>query len=175
MARIYTRTGDEGETYCYSLGRRVPKDHPLMEFLGTLDEANSSLGLAASMVEGKAREDLRRIQRLLFRVGFTLSGKKEVTDADVEWLEKVADEYLAGFVFKGFILPGGSQPAAATHLARSIVRRAERRLVSLYRSKKLPVNEEIARLLLRTLNRTSDALYAIAVWLDKEAGTLEYV
>jgi len=175
VARIYTRTGDEGETYCYSLGKRIPKDHPLMEFLGSLDEANSAVGLAASMAQGRPREDLRKIQRILFNVGFTLSGKKMVSDADVEWLEQVADYYLADFTFKGFIIPGGSTPSAATHLARSIVRRAERRLVALYRGKKLPVNDEIAKLLLRVLNRTSDALYAIAVWLDREAGTLEYV
>ena len=175
MARIYTRTGDKGETFCYSLGKRIPKDHPLMEFLGSLDEANSAIGLAAAHLEGKVRDDLRRVQRLLFNVGFTLAGKKLVSDGDVEWLEKIADTYLEGFVFRGFILPGGTRESGYVQLARSIVRRAERRLVTLYREGILPVDDETASLMLRILNRTSDALYAIGVWLDNQAGALEYV
>ncbi len=177
MARIYTRTGDKGDTYCMALRSRVAKDHPLIEFMGSLDEANSALGLAADLASDEELVGLvRRMQRMLFNVGFHLSGRELLSESDVDWLERIADEYLEGFEFKGFILPGGSPASSALHLARSILRRAERRLVTVRSSGiSLPVGDEQVLLALKVLNRMSDALYALAIHEAQRSGKLEYL
>ena len=174
MARIYTRTGDDGTTYCMLLRGRVSKAHPLIEFMGALDEANSALGLAASQaVDEDVKRFLEDLQRILFRVGFHLSGTGSLEEDTVKWLEEKTDEFLGDFEFKGFILPGGSPSAAAIHLARSIVRRAERRLVEVV--EKGIVERDRASLPLRVLNRASDALFAAAVREAEKTGRIVYL
>ncbi|MCE4612240.1 MAG: cob(I)yrinic acid a,c-diamide adenosyltransferase [Desulfurococcales archaeon] len=174
MPRIYTRTGDSGETFCIALGSRVPKDHPLISFLGDLDEANSFVGLARSMLKDGPQDTLDRdlawIQSLLFRVGYTVTGFASVSEKDVEYLERMIDRYMEGVKLNIFILPYGDPVASATHVARSVVRRAERSLVAAIR-KGLEVNKR--ELLLKVVNRLSDALFAIAVKRSLEKGLLE--
>jgi len=174
MARIYTRTGDDGYTFCAALRVRVPKDHPLIEFIGSLDEANSFIGLARSLVENpRVAAFLSRLQRVLFDVGFMIAGSEGPGDDVVEWLEKETDEMLGDFELKRFILPSGPPGAAAIHAARAVLRRAERRLVSAARSEALP--EDKVRRALRIINRASDALFAAAVREALSKGELEYV
>ncbi len=174
MPRIYTRTGDSGETFCAALNSRVPKDHPLIEFMGALDEANSMIGLARSQVrDPEVEEFLRWLQRLLFNVGFHVSGREVLREDDVASLERYSDRFLEGFEFKGFILPAGPAGAAALHVARAIVRRAERRLVSAVRQGILDSGR--AALALKVLNRASDALFAAAVRETQRYGEIEYL
>ncbi len=174
MPRIYTRTGDDGSTYCMALRGRVSKSHPLIELMGTLDEANSALGLAAALAQDSGvKEFLEELQRILFRVGFNISGTGELEDSIVSWLEAKTDEFLEDFEFKGFILPGGSPSAATIHLARSIVRRAERRLVRVVEEG--IIGKERASLALRILNRASDALFAAAVKEARKTGRIVYL
>lgn len=166
---LYTRTGDKGETFCRIAGGRVPKDHPAIEFLGTLDEAVSYLGLARSLMPpwlGEVSRDIAIIQDILFHVGIHLSGGKRVIEGKhVEWLEAVTDKYYGKYPLKHFILPGGPSPAAALHVARTVVRRAERRLTTLKRQ-----GFEVDDVLLKTVNRASDALFAMAVYVARSMG-----
>jgi len=173
--RIYTRSGDDGYTYCSALGRRIPKDSELMEFLGTLDEANSALGLARSMVPERLKElddILAEMQKLLFEVGFSFAGSEvRVSEEHVGWLESIADKFFERIELKGFILPSGPSISATIHLARTIVRRAERRLIGIKRRGEV----EVAPVVIKVLNRMSDALFALAVWTQLEVqGSLEY-
>ena len=174
MPRIYTRTGDDGSTYCMAMGKRVSKAHPLIEFMGTLDEANSALGLAAAQAnDEEVKAFLEELQRIIFRVGFHLSGTSNLEEDIVSWLENITDRFLGDFEFKGFILPGGSVSSAAIHLARSIVRRAERRLVGLVEEG--IIDREKASTPLRVLNRASDALFAAAVREARKTGKIVYL
>ncbi len=171
MGSLYTGYGDSGYTYCARMRAKVPKDHPVIEVMGTLDEASSAIGLARSLLpEGSKAVDevLRRMQRLLYRVASHISGFGEVGEDDVSWLEGVADEYY-GEPLKEFILPGSPPAAAAIHLARTVVRRLERRYVAAVRSGHLPKDPAI----MKVINRMSDALFAIAVYLQRryEGGT----
>ena len=168
--RLYTRTGDDGFTYCVALGKRIPKDSDLMEFLGTLDEANSSLGLARSLLPSELREldeVLSRIQRIIFDVGFSLTSRESAPGEEViKWLEEIADRYSESIDLKGFVLPAGPPPAAALHLARTIIRRAERRLVRLMRAGEVKVDPD----LIKVLNRMSDSLFALALHVTVAMG-----
>ena len=180
MARLYTRTGDEGETLCFALGRRVKKYHPLIEFMGAIDEANSALGLArAACREGSAKKLgidglLVYAQKLLFHVGFSVSGSGKLSKEDLDRLEKEVDKLMEGVELKGFILPSGGECASRIHLARSIVRRAERRMFEII-DKGLIENIDRARLAAKILNRLSDALFAAAFRVAHEEGTLEFL
>ena len=178
VSRIYTRTGDKGDTYCAALKSRVPKDHPLIEFVGTLDEAISSLGMAAAFCQdshGDIADLLTGFQRLLFNVGFLLSGHSNLTPQTVEELESIVDKYMEGLDLKGFILPGGSPCSSAIHLARSVARRAERRLASVIHNGGYGLSEDKLNLALKILNRLSDALFAIAFWVQSKEGRVEYL
>ena len=174
MPRIYTRTGDSGETFCVALGSRVPKDHPLINALGDLDEANSFVGLARSLLRGDPGDPLDRdlawIQSLLFRVGYTITGFTSVSEKDVEALEGIVDRYMGGVKLEVFVLPYGDPVASAIHVARSVVRRAERSLVAAIR-RGLEVNEK--GVILKVINRLSDALFAMAVRRSMDKGVLE--
>ncbi len=183
MVRLYTRTGDSGETTCMLLRRRIRKDHPLIEALGTIDEANSFIGLARAtareeLEKGLAERlasDLEYLQRLLFRVGFTFSGKKGlVGEDDVARLEEMADSYMEGVDLRLFILPSGTRTSASLHVARSVVRRAERAIIrafSTQEGQEVPDREAI----LRVVNRMSDALFAMAAHVTVKTVGLEYV
>lgn len=173
--KIYTRRGDEGETDLFG-GPRVPKEHRRVEAYGAVDELNATLGLAAAASEQEdLRSDLQRIQGLLFDLGATLatpdperrakSGIPDVSDGDVAQLEGRIDA-LDGELrpLKRFILPGGHAAAAAFHVARTVCRRAERRLLALHR------HEPVDAAALRYLNRLSDALFTMARVENARAG-----
>ncbi|GAB6148244.1 cob(I)yrinic acid a,c-diamide adenosyltransferase [Stetteria hydrogenophila] len=165
---LYTRTGDSGETFCSVAGGRVPKDHPVIEFLGSLDEAVSLLGLARSLTPpwlAEASSDLALIQDILFNVGVHLARGGVLGERHVEWLEAVTDKYYGRAPLRHFILPAGPAPAAAVHAARAAVRRAERRLVSAKRA-----GYSVDDVVLKVVNRASDALFALAVYLSRALG-----
>jgi len=165
---ITTRTGDDGTTYSAALRRRVPKDHPIIEFEGVLDRAISSLGLArAFLPAGEARvdSDLRLIQNILFALGASLSRGEGAPEEAVRILEEMVEKYY-GEPLKHFVIPSGGPAASAVHLARALVRDAERRLVSLSRQGEVKVDPS----LVKVINRASDALFAIAVYLARRYG-----
>jgi len=172
--RIYTRTGDKGDT-SLRWGERVPKNALRVEVYGTVDEANAHLGMAVAMMEGPAfaalREVLTRVQNELFAVGADLATppsrgeQPRITQASVDALEADIDRLEAGLPpLRNFVLPGGSRPAAALHVARTVVRRAERLLVSLMQQ------EPVDPALLRYLNRLSDLLFVAARAANQAAG-----
>lgn len=169
MPKIYTRTGDTGQTGLYG-GGRVPKDDPRVEAYGTVDEANSALGVLAAHLDGEPEAAILAAQRALFDIGAELATPESgrvagVTAAQVEALEGLIDRWEAELPpLRQFILPGGEVPAALCHVARSVVRRAERRTVTLARS--VDVNPEI----LRYLNRLSDCLFVLARLLNHRRG-----
>jgi cob(I)alamin adenosyltransferase len=165
---IVTKHGDRGETGLL-YGGRVPKDDPHTEAYGSIDETVSALGLARSLEEDPARaERLMELQRQLFTVGAELAtGRGEharleqhfatVTAADVDALEAETLALEERFPVTSFVIPGATPAAAAIDLARTMLRRAERRAVSLSRAGELE-NSEV----LRYLNRCSDLLFMLA-------------
>ncbi len=176
MARLYTRGGDSGFTVAFFKGSplgRVPKSHPLVEALGSLDEANSFIGLARALLpegEGEVGEVLRWLQKLLFDVGFSItSSEVRVGEGDVARMEELIDRFY-GEPLRRFILPSGPPAAAALHVARSVLRRAERRLVGL-RDHGL----EVDSIVLKAVNRAGDLLFALAIYLARRHGGLEEV
>lgn len=170
LSKIYTRTGDKGRTGLGD-GSRVDKDHLRVEAYGTVDETNSAVGLLlTSDLPDPVRACLDRIQHELFDLGGELSmpGYTLIPDHYVDGLEKDLDAFNADLPpLKDFILPGGSEAAARCHLARTIARRAERRLISLARE------EDINTAAIRYLNRLSDLLFVIARVLARHDGGRE--
>jgi cob(I)alamin adenosyltransferase len=164
LSRIYTRTGDHGETGLGD-GSRVSKDSVRIEAFGTVDELNSVLGLVLSRpVTEAVRETLTEIQHRLFDLGGELSipGYTMLRAGHVEHLEHRLDAMNADLgPLKEFILPGGCESAAFCHLARTVCRRAERRLITLARA------EEINPVALQYLNRLSDLLFVMARALNR--------
>jgi len=174
--KIYTRTGDAGDTSLFGTGR-VSKADPLVDAYGEVDELNAWLGLVVSSpVDPDLHDALRHIQRDLFAVGAQLAdpgdrlpGQKTkafITDADVARLEALIDR-LDGELppLTAFILPGGSQAGARLHVARTCCRRAERRVVAL----KAPIDAVIVRY----MNRLSDLLFVMARVANQRAGLTE--
>ncbi len=160
LSKIYTRTGDDGTTGLGD-GNRVPKDSIRVDAYGTVDEANSAIGLvlASASVPQNIRQVLTDVQHDLFELGgeLCIPGYAAITDEFIERLENRLDELNSDLpALKEFILPGGGQAAAACHLARTIVRRAERVTTTL-------AHEETVRPeALKYLNRLSDLLFVIA-------------
>ncbi|EMA6342001.1 cob(I)yrinic acid a,c-diamide adenosyltransferase [Bacillus cytotoxicus] len=162
--RLYTKTGDKGQTSV--VGGRVDKDHQRVEAYGTIDEVNSHIGYAMTFLQDGKFQDIyqecENIQHELFDCGGDLAivGQKvpyKVTDEMVEYLEERIDQYIKEAPpLERFILPGGSKAAAAIHIARTVTRRAERAIVSLRKQ------EEINEVVLRYMNRLSDYLFAVA-------------
>jgi len=168
LSRIYTRTGDDGSTGLGD-GSRVGKDALRVAAYGTVDEANSAIGvvLAAPGVPEDVRELLTAVQHQLFDLGgeLCIPGHAAIADADVEALERQLDRYNADLPpLKDFILPAGGEAAARCHLARTIVRRAEREAVALSRT------EAVRGEALRYLNRLSDLLFVLARVLARADG-----
>ena len=167
LTKIYTRTGDDGTTGLAD-GSRTAKDDPRIEAIGEVDELNSAIGvLIAADLPQPMRETLLDVQNDLFDLGGELSvpGHDIISDAHVARLERELDTINAALpALKDFVLPGGSGAAAAAHLARTVCRRAERRLVALSRVEALPP------LLLQYLNRLSDLLFVAARALNRHAG-----
>jgi cob(I)alamin adenosyltransferase len=167
LSRIYTRTGDDGSTGLGD-GSRVPKDALRVNAFGTVDEANAALGvLLAVPLPEDVRALLTTVQHQLFDLGgeLCIPGHAAIQAADVTALEQQLDQYNADLpVLKEFILPAGGEAAARCHLARTIVRRAERETVSLARHE--PVRAEA----LHYLNRLSDLLFVLARVLARANG-----
>jgi cob(I)alamin adenosyltransferase len=165
MARIYTKTGDKGETSLLG-GKRVPKDHLRIQAYGTVDELNSWIGLLYDQeMPDSAREVLRKIQDHLFCIGSVLAADPAnpgiqtptIGEDDIAMLEKEIDRMTGALPpLKAFILPGGHPVASHCHIARCVCRRAERHTVTL--AAQSPVNAVV----IRYLNRLSDYLFTLA-------------
>ena len=166
LNKIYTRTGDGGETSLVN-GRRVAKHSGRPAAFGEVDEANSVIGLARLHCEGESDEMLGRIQNDLFDLGADLATPESdspalrITEDQVTRLEKEIDAMNADLQpLTSFILPGGSQAAAWLHLARTVTRRAERKMTE------LPSEEVLSEPALRYINRLSDHLFVLARTLN---------
>jgi cob(I)alamin adenosyltransferase len=186
ITRVYTRTGDRGETALVG-GTRVPKDAARIEAYGAVDELNAALGLARAfnaerLSEGEGHrwldETLRRLQNELFDLGSELAtpedavyeGMHRIGDAQVRELEKLIDQCQKELPpLKSFVLPGGGRIGAALHQARTICRRAEREILRLSRA------EPLAEWPLRYVNRLSDLLFVLSRWVAKRLGEPEYL
>ena len=170
LSNIYTRTGDDGTTGLGD-GSRTSKDSARVEAYGTVDEANSAIGmvLAADAVPDDVRRCLTDVQHDLFELGgeLCIPGHSAITDAFIDRLENELDSFNSDLPrLKEFILPGGGQAAAACHLARTIVRRAERRAYTLANV------EDVRPEVVKYLNRLSDLLFVVArVIARSESGT----
>lgn len=174
MARIYTRTGDGGETSLFS-GGRVGKDHDRIEAYGTVDELSSVLGLlACEPLPSGVADRLRAVQESLFAIGSVLAdaeGRLQLAVGawDPEPLESWIDE-LDGELpaLKAFILPGGSRAAALSHVARTVCRRAERRVTRVAEG-----GGAVPEGILPYLNRLSDLMFTLARHLNARLGLPE--
>lgn len=170
LSKIYTRTGDKGETGLGD-GSRVDKDSLRVEAYGTVDEVNSAVGLVlAADLPAPVRDCLTRVQHELFDLGgeLCMPGYTLVPDSYVEGLEASLDAFNEDLPpLKDFILPGGSEAAARCHIARTVARRAERRVISLSH------NEAVNEISIRYLNRLSDLLFVIARVLARHDGGSE--
>src|SRR5579862_8060601 len=166
--RIYTRTGDEGTTGLFG-GGRVAKDDPRVEAYGDVDELNATLGLARAIeTDPRIDEILVAVQRDLFGLGALLAtpdpakmreqlAKARIDETRITQLEGAIDDGEAELTpLRAFIIPGGSPKAATLHIARTVCRRAERRVVHLSHSVDLPPLAAIY------LNRLSDLLFVLA-------------
>ena len=167
LSKIYTKTGDDGTTGLGD-GTRVAKDSARVTAYGTVDEANSCIGLLlAAEMPDDVRDLLTRVQHQLFDLGgeLCIPGHAAISDADVEALEARLDHYNDGLPpLKDFILPGGGEAAARCHVARTVVRRAERDTVALSRQ------DAVRAQAIRYLNRRSDLLFVLARVLARAGG-----
>ncbi|PJH74606.1 MAG: ATP:cob(I)alamin adenosyltransferase [Anaerolineae bacterium CG_4_9_14_0_8_um_filter_58_9] len=173
MSPLFTRTGDDGTTGLLGEGR-LPKSHPRLEALGTLDEASAALGLARSLCQAEQTGPLlvgvqRDLYALMAEVAATPENAAQFRSLDsgrVQWLESQAEAISALVPLPDeFILPGDSPGAAAMSLARTIVRRAERRLAGL-----LETGEIKNQILLQYLNRLSSLCFALELLENQQAG-----
>lgn len=174
--KIYTRTGDDGTTGLLGAAR-VPKHDARVEAYGCVDELNAALGVARALDTGRLLAgDLEQLQQALFQVGAELATADErmlekldrVSDADVAALEGTIDRLEADLApLTRFVLPGGSLLAAQLHFARTVCRRAERRVTS------LAERERVEPRLVRWLNRLADLLFVMARWANLRAGVAE--
>lgn len=177
--KIYTKTGDSGETGLFG-GGRVGKDHPRVEAYGDVDELNATLGLVRAL-EPMPRIDeiIVPIQRDLFSIGALLATpdrekmrasleKARIDDGRIRELEGAIDQCEAELEpLRSFIVPGGTAKAAALHVARTVCRRAERRVVALQHDEELPA------IVVIFLNRVSDLLFMLARVANRRAGAGE--
>ncbi len=169
IMKIYTKTGDSGKTSLVG-GERVLKDDARIEAYGAIDELNSIIGVAISHIPSELKdaiETLLRIQHQLLNIGSELASLSDrktkamkiphIDEQAVSWLEKQIDHYDNELSpLKNFILPGGTGAASFLHQARTVCRRAERRIVAL--NQEQPINSE----LIRYINRLSDLLFTLA-------------
>ena len=173
--KIYTKTGDKGTTSLFD-NKRVYKDDIRVESYGTIDELVSFLGLAKNYVGDKEMYDfIQNIQNKLFTVASILATedttkiKYSLIDTDIESLENIIDNYMGKLDdAKGFIVPGSGKKSAYLHVARTICRRAERRIITLSN------HVEIDPLVIKYVNRLSDAIYAMARYSEEEEVKVEY-
>lgn len=167
LSKIYTKTGDDGSTGLGD-GSRVSKDSARVTAYGTVDEANSAIGVVlASDVPEAVRAILTSVQHHMFDLGgeLCIPGHAAIFDADIEQLERSLDGFNADLPpLKDFILPGGGAAAAQCHLARTICRRAEREVVTLSH------HDAVRPEAIRYLNRLSDLLFVLARVLARASG-----
>jgi len=167
LTKIYTRTGDTGETGLGD-GSRVPKDSQRVHALGEVDELNSVIGLLlAEELPASVRAALDSIQHDLFDLGgeVCIPGHASMSESQVTRLEVLLDDYNRDLPpLKEFILPGGTRAASLAHLARTVCRRAERALVSLSRA------EPVGTAARKYLNRLSDLLFVLGRVLNRAGG-----
>jgi cob(I)alamin adenosyltransferase len=174
--KIYTRTGDRGDTSLFGAGR-VPKDHPRVAAYGDVDELNSVLGVVRATEPSDFFDSLlQSIQHDLFSIGGQLAApdpaavakalvKADLSTERVREFERVMDEAESELpALRAFVLPAGGSKAAAFHLARTICRRAERSVVHLARESEVP------QLFIVYLNRLSDLLFTLARLANHRAG-----
>lgn len=175
MARIYTRTGDKGETGLVG-GTRISKDSIRVQAYGNVDELNSVLGVVRAFLKDEEIDSLlERLQWDLFAAGADLAAPSDgehdvprITKDMIVFLERTIDKYQEELPpLTAFILPGGVQAGALLHLARSVARRAERSIVSLNKAE--IINEH----LIPYVNRLSDLLFVLARVVNYRAGTSE--
>jgi cob(I)alamin adenosyltransferase len=175
--RIYTKTGDRGETGLLG-GTRVPKDHLRIAACGDVDETNAALGVVRALADRRLARLLFGVQRDLFAIGAQLSdptrrvalkrAKAAVTGASVRRLERAIDAREALLpALRSFVMPGGAPVAAQLHLARTVCRRAERSVVALGRQ------AEVDPRLVVYLNRLSDLLFVLARLENQRAAVPE--
>lgn len=173
---MYTGRGDKGETSLYG-AKRVQKDDPRVEAYGTIDELNSLLGVAiAGSKDRKLNASLVEVQRLLFVAGADAASElrnastPRISSADTQTLETMTKQLLLGLpALKNFILPGGTSTGATLQFARSVCRRAERRILSA--SKSAEMNPELVRF----FNRLSSFLFNLSREANKREGRKETV
>jgi cob(I)alamin adenosyltransferase len=190
ITRVYTRTGDRGETALVG-GRRVPKDSPRIVAYGVVDELNAVVGLvrvfneerlaAGPPAEARLRwldGILKKIQNQLFDLGSELAtppdavyeGMFRMGEGEVTELEHIMDECQKDLEpLKSFILPGGGRVHGFLHQARTVCRRAEREVLALSRT------EPVGEWTLRYLNRLSDLFFVLGRWVGKQTGEPEYL
>ena len=186
ITRVYTRTGDRGETSLVG-GKRVPKDSPRIDAYGTIDELNSIIGLARVFNEenleaGEAHhfldEVLCKIQDELFDLGSELATPSEsfqqgmfrISQTEIKNIEKLIDKCQENLQpLESFILPGGGRVGAYLHQCRTVCRRAEREILRLSRQ------ETISEWPLKYVNRLSDLFFVLSRWISKETGEREYL
>jgi cob(I)alamin adenosyltransferase len=173
--KIYTKTGDEGETGLWG-GDRVLKDHVRIEACGAIDELNAFLGLArAETLPQEVHGVLDRVQHELFVLGAEVAaprGSLHIAESRVAQLEQDIDGFDSRLPpLHNFILPGGVRSAATLHAARTVCRRAERRVVHLAATPEQPVSETA----LCYLNRLGDLLFVLARYANASAGLKDVV
>ena len=186
ITRVYTRTGDKGETGLVG-GKRIRKDSPRIDAYGTIDELNSIVGLARVFNEEKLDEGeahrfldlvLREIQDELFDLGselatppdFVREGMYCVGEREVKKIERLIDECQKELgPLDSFVLPGGGRIGAYLHQCRTVCRRAEREILRLSRV------EAVGEWLLRYVNRLSDLFFVLSRWVGKHGGEKEYL
>ena len=186
ITRVYTRTGDKGETALVG-GKRVSKDSPRIEAYGAIDELNSIVGLARAFNDEKLNVShghrfldmvLRQIQDELFDLGselatppdFLKQGMYQVSEREVKKLEQLIDECQKELEpLKSFVLPGGGKIGAYLHQCRTVCRRAEREILRLSRV------EELSEWPVKYVNRLSDLFFVLSRWISKQTGESEYL
>jgi len=186
ITKVYTRTGDKGETALVG-GKRVPKDSPRIDAYGTIDELNSIVGLARVFNEEKLNAGdahrfldlaLRQIQDELFDLGselatpddFSYDGMYRVSEREVKKIEELIDECQKELgPLKSFVLPGGGKIGAYLHQCRTVCRRAEREILRLSRA------EPLSEWPLKYVNRLSDLFFVLSRWISKQTGEQEYL
>jgi cob(I)alamin adenosyltransferase len=186
ITRVYTRTGDAGETGLVG-GKRVAKDSQRIEAYGTIDELNSIVGLARVFNEERLGDHdahrfldvvLRQIQDELFDLGSELAtppdsyqpGMYRVGEREIKNIERLIDECQKSLgPLKSFVLPGGGRISAYLHQCRTVCRRAEREILRLSRT------EALSEWPLRYVNRLSDLFFVLSRWIGKQIGEEEYL
>lgn len=177
MLKIYTKTGDKGQTSLYDTSR-IDKDDIRVESYGTIDELNASLGFAKTFIDSsEIRQLIEGVQRKLFNVAGELamldgsSFPERIEESDIQNLEEGIDYFLEQLgrdqAFR-FVLPGSNTASGALHVARTVCRRAERRIITLSKE------AETSPLLLKYVNRLADYIYTLARVLEERPTFVEF-